>query len=61
MTRVAIALTFAAAMLGATGAEAQWFNYPTSGLPRTTDGKPDLKAASRDWQMACQASRVRGA
>lgn len=23
---------------------AQWFNYPTPGLPRTPDGKPDLSA-----------------
>lgn len=23
---------------------AQWLNYPTPGLPRTADGKPDLKA-----------------
>ena len=23
---------------------AQWLNYPTSGIPRTADGKPDLAA-----------------
>jgi hypothetical protein len=26
------------------GASAQWFNYPSAGLPRTRDGKPDLAA-----------------
>jgi hypothetical protein len=26
------------------GALAQWLNYPTAGLPRTPDGKPDLAA-----------------
>lgn len=33
-------------MLGATlgCADAQWLNYPTSGIPRTRDGKPDLSA-----------------
>ena len=25
-------------------APAQWLNYPTAGLPRTRDGKPDLAA-----------------
>ncbi len=25
-------------------ASAQWFNYPTAGIPRTRDGKPDLAA-----------------
>jgi hypothetical protein len=25
-------------------ASAQWLNYPTAGLPRTRDGKPDLAA-----------------
>lgn len=31
-------------------ARAQWLNYPTPGLPRTADGKPDLSApaATRD-------------
>jgi hypothetical protein len=24
--------------------EAQWLNYPTRGVPRTADGKPDLSA-----------------
>jgi len=30
-------------MLAAT-ADAQWLNYPTPGIPRTKDGKPDLAA-----------------
>ena len=25
-------------------AVAQWLNYPTPGIPRTADGKPDLSA-----------------
>jgi hypothetical protein len=28
----------------ATGVGAQWLNYPTPGIPRTRDGKPDLTA-----------------
>jgi hypothetical protein len=28
----------------ATGARAQWLNYPTPGTPRTKDGKPNLSA-----------------
>lgn len=33
-------------MLGATlvCADAQWLNYPTAGIPRTRDGKPNLSA-----------------
>ena len=31
-------------MLCALAAQAQWFNYPTPGLPRTPDGKVDLSA-----------------
>ena len=31
-------------MLCALAAQAQWFNYPTPGIPRTADGKPDLSA-----------------
>src|SRR5580698_7166698 len=30
----------------ATGAPAQWLRYPTPGIPRTEDGKPNLSAAS---------------
>src|SRR5579863_1632648 len=26
--------------------KAQWINYPTAGVPRTPDGKPNLTAAS---------------
>jgi len=32
-----------AAMLTAT-ASAQWIKYPTPGIPRTADGKPNLSA-----------------
>ena len=31
----------------ATLADAQWVRYPTPGLPRTADGKPDLNAPAR--------------
>jgi len=33
-----------AACFCATSLTAQWLNYPTKGLPRTPDGKPDLQA-----------------
>jgi hypothetical protein len=38
--------TAAIAMLStlSTPAPAQWLNYPTAGMPRTKDGKPDLTA-----------------
>ncbi len=29
----------------ATCASAQWLHYPTPGIPRTADGKPDMKAS----------------
>jgi hypothetical protein len=32
------------ALLLATAASAQWINYPTPGIPRTRDGKPNLAA-----------------
>jgi len=32
------------AFLLCTGAAAQWLNYPTPGIPRTPDGKPNLAA-----------------
>lgn len=31
--------------LGSLNLSAQWIHYPTSGVPRTPDGKPDLAAA----------------
>ena len=40
---VAPAFIIASLLLTAT-AHAQWFNYPTPGLPRTADGKPNLTA-----------------
>jgi hypothetical protein len=42
MTRPILALIFTFAC--AVPAAAQWLNYPTPDLPRTADGKPDLKA-----------------
>ncbi len=44
MSRVVSALALAATVLVAASADAQWFNYPTPGIPRAADGKPDLKA-----------------
>jgi hypothetical protein len=39
---IAVALS---AVIGLSGtARAQWLKYPTAGVPRTTDGKPDLSA-----------------
>jgi len=40
-------LLFYAALLATMmpgGTAAQWLNYPTPGVPRTADGKPDLSA-----------------
>ena len=39
-------MTAAIAMAGlfALAASGQWLNYPTAGIPRTPDGKPDLSA-----------------
>jgi hypothetical protein len=43
-------IAIAAASLGiaslASPAVAQWINHPTSGIPRTKDGKPNLTAAT---------------
>jgi hypothetical protein len=38
--------TVGAALLCGTAASAQWINYPTHGIPRTADGKPDLAASA---------------
>src|SRR5712692_7828230 len=37
-------VTAATALLLAVAAAAQWLNYPTPGIPRTPDGKPNLSA-----------------
>ncbi len=37
-------LTFVAALAMAPGSPAQWLKYPTPGIPRTKDGKPNLSA-----------------
>jgi hypothetical protein len=39
-----IGATFAIFCLSAASAPAQWLNYPTAGVPRTSDGKPNLAA-----------------
>ena len=40
--RIAIVAAFAALMT--TSVDAQWIHYPTPGMPRTPDGKPNLAA-----------------
>jgi hypothetical protein len=44
MSRLAIASVLVMVALIAPSAEAQWLKYPTPGIPRTVDGKPDLSA-----------------
>src|SRR5262249_283884 len=41
--RIGLAATCAAFVMTAS-ASAQWLNYPTPGMPRTPDGKPNLSA-----------------
>src|SRR5215469_6275935 len=40
------ALTTSALLFAATSLSAQWVTYPTPGIPRTKDGKPNLTAAA---------------
>jgi len=40
---IAVALVLSALCLPVA---AQWFNYPSPGIPRTPDGKPDLAASA---------------
>ena len=45
MTRVsrrAVVLVFAAVAGAGVEVSAQWIDYPTAGVPRTRDGKPNL-------------------
>src|ERR1700680_1165442 len=42
VNKIAMALVVCVPLAGPLGA--QWVNYPTPGLPRTHDGKPDLSA-----------------
>jgi len=42
--RIARLWTAIAVLLSSTLLTAQWLNYPTPGLPRTSDGKPNLSA-----------------
>ena len=42
MLRNAIASVLVVTALTATSVDAQWLNYPTPGIPRTADGKPDV-------------------
>jgi hypothetical protein len=41
-----ISLCIGLAISATEPASAQWLNFPTPGIPRTADGKPDLTAAS---------------
>ena len=43
LRRTALAIVSGVAFLSAF-VHAQWVNYPTAGIPRTADGKPDLSA-----------------
>jgi len=54
-----------------TSAAAQWLNYPTRGIPRTADGKPNLSAPapktaegkpdlSGIWNLTTTAGLLRG-
>src|SRR5688500_17661756 len=45
MTRLVV-FTAAVLLVAACSAESQWLNYPTPGIPRTADGKPDLTVAA---------------
>jgi hypothetical protein len=42
LSRLAVLIAF----LGSGAAPAQWLNFPTPGVPRTADGKPDLTATA---------------
>jgi len=54
------ALAVAAMVIGTSaGAQAQWVSYPSPGVPRTTDGKPNLTApAPRDGHRRPDLSGV---
>jgi len=40
-----LASVLVVSLLSCVSLSAQWFNYPAKGIPRTTDGKPNLSAA----------------
>ena len=44
MPRLVTASVLALMALTTASVEAQWLNYPTAGIPRLPDGKPDLNA-----------------
>ena len=46
MPRFAIASVMPLIVFLATSADAQWLKSPTPGIPRASDGKPDLIAAA---------------
>ena len=43
------------------GANAQWLNYPTPGIPRLPNGKPNLAAriAARPFRLAIERGLIR--
>src|SRR5579863_8117566 len=41
---LAVVATVLGCLLSCIPAPAQWINYPTGGIPRTADGKPNLSA-----------------
>ena len=59
MPQLAIASVMALTVLIATNVEAQWLNYPTPGIPRLADGKPDLPLADRGFRPDLAARLVR--
>jgi hypothetical protein len=67
MHRRTASLVAAILVITTTSAVAQWLNYPTPGIPRTADGKPDLSAPAPKtadgkpdltgiWGMPCSVS-----
>src|ERR1035441_6157419 len=46
MPSMTIQITIAATLLLCAPAPAQWLNYPTPGIPRLPNGKPNLNAAA---------------
>jgi len=44
MAMLAYPITIAAVLMMTASPAAQWLHYPTAGIPRTSDGKPNLSA-----------------
>jgi hypothetical protein len=65
MKRLGLLLLFA--LISCQALSGQWLNYPTPGVPRTPDGRPDLSAPAprtADGKVdltVCGRSRTNGA